>query len=141
LHCRHDLRQRRSLGHCCEGDGMTDAPKLWRYMTDIQKGALLLAALEGSEIQTSATGSTYWHDVNPKWCRNSAYRVKPKAPKVETFVTECHVFRLRDGVFGSRIPHALNNANPSFIANITHIYTITDGVVTACDTIIHEVKT
>ena len=109
---------------------MTDAPKLWKDMTDAEKGELLLAALEGSEIQMSATGSTYWHDVNPKWGRNSAYRVKPKAPKVETHV-DYFIYKKGNGLFFCEQEQA----------RITINYTVTDGVVTACDTIIHKVNT
>jgi hypothetical protein len=115
---------------------MTNTPKLWGNMTDAQKGALLLAALEGSEIQMSTTGSTYWHDVNPKWGRNSAYRIKPKAPKVETVEHECHIWTRIDGSSAHYGGHDYGDTNH----NITHTYTITDGVVTACDTIIHENK-
>lgn len=69
---------------------MTDKPKLWSEMTDAEKGALLLAAHQGKAIQfhdrdgTWLTGRPSW----PSWQDDFAYRVKPKAPKVET--VKCH---------------------------------------------------
>jgi hypothetical protein len=65
----------------------TDTPKLWRDMTDAEKGALLLAHHEGKVIQ-------YWDgcffDIEfsePGFYDNDAYRVKPEPvrSKVEMF--------------------------------------------------------
>ena len=61
----------------------TPKPKIWRDMTPEEKGALLLAAHEGKEVQC--------HYGVKGWCRRSfelfavgnAYRIKPE-PKVET---------------------------------------------------------
>lgn len=64
-----------------------DKPKTWGEMTDAEKGALLLAQLEGAEIQIlryDNTDAEYWQGVKlvtPS--DNMRYRVKPE-PKVET---------------------------------------------------------
>jgi hypothetical protein len=66
-----------------------------------------------------------------------AYRIvkKPKAQKVET-VSAGHIVCLGKG----NRPLVINatESHPNHLANITHTYTITDGRVTACDTIIHD---
>lgn len=65
---------------------MTDQPKLWRDMTDAEKGALLLAHHEGKEIQFwDELYCEVWSDCEPSWEEYSAYRVKPE-PKVKTVV-------------------------------------------------------
>ena len=60
-----------------------DTPKLWRYMTPEEKGALLLAHHEGKVIEFEGQG---WHKVafgDPGWYDYTAYRVSPE-PKRET---------------------------------------------------------
>jgi hypothetical protein len=114
---------------------MTNQPKLWKDMTDAEKGALLLAVHEGAEIDWNcqvARGGGW-----AGWATPYAYRVKPKAPKVETFSQKAHVWRAQDGRPLTSWQHPLSKLT---LANITHTYTITDGRVTACDTIIHDNK-
>ena len=60
-----------------------DTPKLWRDMTAEEKGALLLAALEGKVIEYSA--GYEWEEDKPEWHDNLSYRVKPD-DVVETVV-------------------------------------------------------
>lgn len=54
-----------------------DKPKTWGEMTDAEKGALLLAAHEGKEIECSVN-SFHWGTVNPDWASALYYRVKPE---------------------------------------------------------------
>ena len=63
----------------------SDKPKLWRDMTDAEKGALLLSAHEGKVIEFYSHYVPEWKEVagNPNWSDNYAYRVRPE-PKVET---------------------------------------------------------
>lgn len=57
-----------------------DEPKLWKDMTDEEKGALLLAHHEGKIIEYYTKVNPEWVKVyNPPWCDNYAYRVKPGA--------------------------------------------------------------
>ena len=61
-------------------------PKLWRDMTPEEKGALLLAAHEGSKVEYYASVDHEWLDcgeLGARWYGGSAYRIKPQ-PKVET---------------------------------------------------------
>ena len=57
----------------------TPSPKLWRDMTDAEKGALLLAKHEGKEVQWCPDG--YWTNA---WAVQDpyAYRIRPE-PKVD----------------------------------------------------------
>jgi hypothetical protein len=112
---------------------MTDKPKLWRDMMDYEKGALLLAHHDGAVIECNIDNGV-WFYSDPQWNAAHAYRIKPKAPKVETVQAEDHVWRLK----GNLVVGAGRNNDTNIIANITHTYTITDGIVTACDTIIHD---
>ena len=60
-------------------------PTPWKDMTDAEKGALLLARINGATLQTKAYGSD-WLDkdfYNNKFHSDFAYRVKPD-PVVET---------------------------------------------------------
>lgn len=72
---------------CSQAPEQDDKPKTWGEMTDGEKGALLLAQLEGAEIQIlryDNTDAEYWQGVKlvtPS--DNMRYRVKPE-PKVET---------------------------------------------------------
>jgi hypothetical protein len=59
-----------------------DTPKLWKDMTDEEKGALLLAHHDGKEIEFWAYCE--WIGINPFWLDDFAYRVKPEEPKRET---------------------------------------------------------
>lgn len=64
----------------------SDKPKLWRDMTDAEKGALLLAYHEGKVIEgrSEPWPSDEWIEIQvPAWCDDSAYRVRHE-PKVET---------------------------------------------------------
>jgi hypothetical protein len=121
---------------------MTNQPKLWKDMTDAEKGALLLADQRGEEIQgTVPNGGGHnwvsWTECQrPCWDDGTAYRVKPKAPKVETVEHECHVWKRTGGSLAHYDGHDYGDTDQ----NITHTYTITDGRVTACDTIIHDNK-
>lgn len=54
----------------------TYTPKLWRDMTDAEKGALLLAEHEGKMIEVWANGA--WYSGIPHWSDEAAYRVKPE---------------------------------------------------------------
>lgn len=119
---------------------MTDAPKLFRDMTDVEKGLLMLADHRGEVLQgTLRTGDgTRWlawaECHSPCWDDGTAYRVKPKAPPVETFTSKVQLW---DDDDVTRIYYAHADGTGK-ISNITHTYTITDGRVTACDTIIHD---
>jgi hypothetical protein len=59
-----------------------DNPKLWRDMTDAEKGALLLAKHEGKVIECY-DGYMWFETVTPRWYVPHAYRIRPE-PKVET---------------------------------------------------------
>jgi hypothetical protein len=59
-----------------------NTPKLWRDMTDAEKGALLLAHHEGKGIEMLFC-SGEWVTVTPQWATNAAYRIRPE-PKRET---------------------------------------------------------
>ena len=62
----------------------TDTPTLWKDMTPIEKGALLLAHQEGKVIERSHNQGTTWKEkTNGLWHENHAYRVKPETT-VET---------------------------------------------------------
>ena len=50
-------------------------PKLWRDMTDAEKGALLLAHREGKVIENNADGTFF--AAPPVWDDDVAYRIKP----------------------------------------------------------------
>lgn len=55
-----------------------EEPKLWKDMTDEEKGALLLADHQGKYIEYY-TGDRNWaSSVFPKWADHVAYRVKPE---------------------------------------------------------------
>ena len=63
-----------------------NTPKLWRDMTQEEKGALLLADHEGKviECRNETWDNDYWTIItNPSWHESNAYRVRPE-PKVET---------------------------------------------------------
>ena len=64
-------------------EATADPPKLWRDMTDQEKGALLLAAHEGKEIEYRSEFSSGVMCKVPVWYDNVAYRIKPE-PVVET---------------------------------------------------------
>ena len=115
-------------------------------MTDAEKGELLLAHHEGKTIQWDGIVSTTgtwggWGDCDDDclwdgtFSRDGfAYRIKPKAPKVETVTDKRQVWLSPTGEM------RIAGQGDAFgkIANITHTYTITDGILTACDTIIHK---
>lgn len=64
--------------------GDQEMVKLWRDMSDDEKGALLLAHHKRKVIEYFSCGK--WQtclDGRPVWHRGDAYRVKPE-PKVET---------------------------------------------------------
>jgi hypothetical protein len=111
----------------------TDTPKLWRDMTDAEKGELLLAHHEGKEIECNIDNGV-WFYSDPQWNAAHAYRIKPKAPKVEKVTDKRQAWLSPTG----EIRIAGQGDAFGKIANITHTYTITDGIVTACDTIIHD---
>ncbi len=56
------------------------SPKLWRDMTDAEKGALLLAHHEGKVIEWKCGDTCF--GMKPSWVDDIAYRVRPE-PKVE----------------------------------------------------------
>lgn len=65
----------------------SDKPKLWRDMTDAEKGALLLAAHDGRVIEYYSHYVPKW-DVcsgKPIWSDGYAYRIKPEL-KVEAIM-------------------------------------------------------
>jgi hypothetical protein len=112
---------------------MTNTPKLWKDMTAPEKGALLLAHHEGKEIECNIDNGV-WFYSDPQWNAAHAYRIKPNAQKVETFISRVQLW---DDEYVTRICYGHGDEYHK-IANITHTYTITDGIVTACDTIIHK---
>jgi len=63
-----------------------DTPKLWRDMTDEEKGALLLAAHKGKVIETinpNYLGDTWGEVIYPSFdAPTLAYRVKPEPVRV-----------------------------------------------------------
>lgn len=64
-----------------------DTPKLWKDMSDEEKGSLLLAQHNGEAIECLDTHYNMWFPCGdiPLWLKNMAYHVKPKPePKVET---------------------------------------------------------
>ena len=56
--------------------------KLWKHMTDVEKGALLLAKYEGVTIQILMTIGAYWRDISSNetshFSDSSTYRIKPE---------------------------------------------------------------
>lgn len=54
-----------------------DDPKLWRDMTQEEKGALLLAHHEGKAIELFISKGS-WMECSPFWTDDVAYRVKPE---------------------------------------------------------------
>tara|TARA_R110000824_G_scaffold173105_4_gene351145 strand:- start:54 stop:416 length:363 start_codon:yes stop_codon:yes gene_type:complete len=114
---------------------MTNTPKPWKDMTDIEKGTLLLAEHDGNEMQRHYYDG--WvglgHGRVGLGC-SVAYRIKPSAPKVETFISRVQLWD-DEGVTLISLGHDDERGK---IANITHTYTITDGIVTACVTVIHK---
>lgn len=56
----------------------SDTPKLWRDMTDAEKGVLLLAHHEGEVIENTREGDGKWFAAEPCWGDNYAYRIKPE---------------------------------------------------------------
>ncbi len=64
--------------------------KLWKDMTDQEKGAILLARYDGKEIQFYDIAGEDWRTTPaPKFRDNSFIRVKPE-PKRETVVLFGH---------------------------------------------------
>jgi len=64
----------------------SDAPTLWRDMTDAEKGALLLAAHEGKVVEVWVVDhhASWWGEKAVSYWRDHlAYRVRPE-PKLET---------------------------------------------------------
>ena len=106
---------------------MTNTPKLWKDMTDAEKGELLLAHHNGKTVECRI-GTGAWFHSAPQWHAGHAYRIKPKAPKVEKIVEYFTYFPGEGLVFASDIRDT----------NISILYTITDGIVTACDTTIYK---
>ncbi len=64
----------------------SDTPKLWRDMTDAEKGALLLAHHDGKVIEWY-DGYMWFETVTPRWYGPHAYRVRPE-PKIEIIAEE-----------------------------------------------------
>ena len=89
----------------------TPKPKIWRDMTPEEKGALLLAAHEGKEVQC--------HYGVEGWCRRSfevfavgnAYRIKPE-PKIETVTMSGDDIRLGGFIKGHRITFITRDGKP-----------------------------
>lgn len=61
---------------------MTDQPKTWGEMTDAEKGALLLAAHEGRDVEVYCLtwGEMKWrgHEDARTFHAHMAYRIKPE---------------------------------------------------------------
>ena len=72
------------MGNCVAGESSkwdlvaewVDEPKTWGEMSPEEKGALLLAELEGKQIQMLLENT--WKDVIPQWASLRCYRVKPE---------------------------------------------------------------
>ena len=116
---------------------MTDNPNKtpWGEMTDAEQAALLLSHHRKNRIDCLIDGE--WETVTePTWGGNSAYRVRPApvAPKVETVTKRCNIARMTSGspYWSGGVLQA-----DETLANITHTYTVTDGVVTCDTTITH----
>ena len=87
--------------------GLYEEPKLWRDMTDAEKGALLLAHHEGATLQVLSVVN--WYDVEKMVCDPDAtYRIKPE-PKVEV-VALC--YRQDVGQVKNRITFNLIDGEP-----------------------------
>ena len=73
-----------------------DTPKLWKYMTAEEKGALLLAAHEGKVIEV---WEGEWSKViNVIWYPWNAYRVKPDdVRETVVFDSKYYSFKLMEG--------------------------------------------
>lgn len=66
----------------------SDTPKTWGEMTAEEKGALLLADLEGKVVEASANGKDGWVEGDYSFNSNVMYyRVKPE-PQIETVSVE-----------------------------------------------------
>ena len=94
-----------------ENDKPQDEPVRWRDMTPEEKGALLLAAYEGKDIQFFFAGQ--WGDERPPmWFDDHAYRVRPE-PKRETVTLWAH-YEGKDAPVG-RIDLIDGNPDPASI--------------------------
>jgi len=93
----------------------TDSPKLWRDMTDAEKGALLLAHHKGKVIEFARRGdlSAGWNRVagGSGWLEDYAYRVRPE-PKVETVTLNGNDIRFSWCLKGHRITFNLIDGKP-----------------------------
>jgi len=87
-----------------------EEPKLWRDMTDAEKGALLLAHHEGKDIEAWLYGDK-WKVSPPEWDQHNAYRTKPE-PKRETVALYGSKGAL--WIFGPRISGAYDTHRITF---------------------------
>jgi hypothetical protein len=99
----------------------TETPKLWRDMTDAEKGALLLAHHEGKVIEEMVTEKTFPVDVSGVWLvwtgefrpkDNIAYRIRPE-PKRETVTLIGDDIRFSWAFNGHRITFDLIDGKPN----------------------------
>lgn len=77
----HDWREAKVISRASE------KPKLWRDMTDAEKGALLLAHLNNKKCLQVWRGNEWVDCGNSTWKPDIAYRVRPE-PKIETVAIE-----------------------------------------------------
>jgi hypothetical protein len=101
----------------------------WEYLTDIDKGELLLAHHNGTEIEYFSCWNEWRTMAEPGWNPSYAYRVKP-GPIVK-------IVNQNASISATGKHFHWHTLDPR-CTNVTHTFTITDGVVTACDTIIHN---
>ena len=69
---------------------MTDHPKLFRDLSDAEKGALLLAHYEGRRIVCYGNVSKWFKSPDEGWCGDVAYRIAPE-PLIPDSIDWSHV--------------------------------------------------
>lgn len=88
-------------------------PKLWRDMTDAEKGALLWAAHKGVGLEYWRRGSGGWVSCSsPGIYDNAAYRIRQE-PKVETVTLDGADVRFSGFIKGHRITFNTIDGKPN----------------------------
>ena len=91
---------------------MTNTPKLWKDMTDAEKGALLLAWHEEDVIEYFSCRN-FWREAEVRIGKpDLAYRIKPKAPKVETVTGKVFIWSRSDPYFIGVVYEPLESFKP-----------------------------
>ncbi len=87
-----------------------NTPKLWRDMSDAEKGALLLAEHEGKVIEVYDNGKWVKRSF-PVWAYEAAYRIRPE-PKVEVVTMDGADIRFSGFIKGHRITFTTIDGKP-----------------------------